>query len=115
MSRAKYIKVDTEELTRRREQDIVDEKRRGEGSKFPPVSWMKIDAGQRRYLRIMPPWTDEGVNAYMPSFYFAKHWKVGPAMENYHICPRKMSAPLHGKYSALPQTSTPYLVLQNSL
>lgn len=92
---ADYIKLDHEELRRRREQDLLREEGGG-GSSYQdeervPVIWMRLKGGDRRAIRVLPPWTAEGINAYLPVLYFSKHWKLGPDGNGFHNCPRKTS------------------------
>jgi len=57
---------------------------------FGPMPFLKLKSGKNR-IRVMPPWTDEGKNAYQWWREVWTHWGVGPDDENKKTvaCPKK--------------------------
>jgi len=57
---------------------------------FGPMPFLKLKSGKNR-VRVMPPWTDEGVNAFQWWREVWTHWGIGPDDDNKKTlaCPKK--------------------------
>lgn len=82
---SRFVSVDINKV-----QERVAAEKPKKGSSNPSV-FFTPQTGTQHTLRIMPPWTDEGPNAWMPYRVFWQHWDSGPGGKGRIACPNKMS------------------------
>ena len=81
------VRFITPDLDKLKERMAADKPQRGPRT---PVVWLTFKNGEEFKVRILPPWTTEGKNAYSPYLKIYQHWDVGPEGRRV-ICPHMIS------------------------
>jgi len=85
-----FIEIGAEQkkmLAERAKADAPNKTGGGVGGKKIPIEFVKILPDTEVFVRLLPPWTTEGIYSYSPHIRINQHWNVGPN-NKVVICPQ---------------------------
>ena len=83
-----FIEIDEQAQKALRDRKNREAPDKSKGGKKVPASWLTFKPDTEAVIRILPPWTDEGIHAYAPYIQINQHWDVGPDSKRV-VCPAK--------------------------
>ena len=88
-----FIKADQSKIAEQKKEEEEYRAKVKEGGNFKkstPWVFFSPVADSSYHIRILPPWTDTGENAFLPYRKIYQHWGIGPHNKRV-MCPAKMS------------------------